>query len=140
MGVVFGVLAGFYYWSPKMIGYMYDEVLAKIQFYTLFIGANLTFFPMHFLGLGGMPRRICDYPDSYGLWNTICSIGSFLSFISLILFMLVVFKQLSSKKEFVNWYKPSFFFSSKNSVIIPTLEWLLPNPPAYHHFNEVPIL
>lgn len=140
MGVVFGVLAGYYYWSPKIIGYIYNEILAKIQFYSLFLGVNLTFFPMHFLGLAGMPRRICDYPDSYGLWNTISSMGSFISFMSLLLFIFIVYKQLSEKLIFINWYKPSFFFSFSNAINIPTLEWVLPNPPAYHHFNEVPIL
>lgn len=142
MGVVFGVLAGYYYWSPKFIGYMYDEFLGRVQFVTLFIGVNLTFFPMHFLGLAGMPRRICDYPDSYGYWNTISSIGSIISFASLLLFIYIIYYQLSEKVVFNNWYLPSYFFSSvnKNFIIIPSLEWALPNPPGYHHYHETPII
>lgn len=65
MGAVFGILGAYYHWSPKMIGYMYNELLAKVQYYLFFIGVNLTFFPMHFLGMAGMPRRYADYPDSY---------------------------------------------------------------------------
>ena len=84
MGVVFGVLGGYYYWSPKFIGYQYNEFLGLIQFWSLFIGVNLTFLPMHFTGLAGMPRRICDYPETYGLWNTISSYGSIISFLSLL--------------------------------------------------------
>ena len=83
MGAVFGIFAGYYYWSPKMIGKEYNEILAKIQFYILFIGVNLTFFPFHFLGLAGMPRRYADYPDNYLFWNQIASFGSILSLSSI---------------------------------------------------------
>lgn len=92
MGAVFGIFAGFYYWVEKILGRKYNELLAKVHFYTFFVGVNLTFFPMHFLGLAGMPRRISDYPDAYAGWNLICSFGSMISFASSFLFLYIVFK------------------------------------------------
>ena len=145
MGVVFGALAGYYYWSPKMIGYMYDKKIGLIQFWTLFIGVNVTFLPMHFSGLAGMPRRICDYPDSYGIWNKISTIGSWISFISLIIYFILVYKQITDKKEFKGWTGTPYFYKenkkNKNNMKYNTgLEWMLPNPPEYHHFKEIPIM
>lgn len=90
MGAVFAIFAGFYYWVEKMVGIAYDETLAKIHFWTFFIGVNLTFFPMHFLGLAGMPRRISDYPDAYAGWNHVASIGSMISVIASLLFFYIV--------------------------------------------------
>ncbi|MCW5950304.1 MAG: cbb3-type cytochrome c oxidase subunit I [Pyrinomonadaceae bacterium] len=90
MGAVFGVFAGFYYWFPKMSGLYISESLGRIHFYTFFIGVNLTFFPMHFLGLAGMPRRIPDYPDAYAFWNAIASIGSLISLISTVFFFVFI--------------------------------------------------
>lgn len=86
MGAVFGLFAGFYYWLPKMTGYKFSEELSRIHFWLTFIGVNLTFFPMHFLGLSGMPRRIPDYPLAYSSWNYIESFGAFISFIGIIYF------------------------------------------------------
>lgn len=91
MGAVFGIFAGFYYWSSKIIGRKYPEELAQIHFWLFFIGVNLTFFPMHFLGLAGMPRRIPDFPDAYSGWNVVCSIGSSISFLSVLLFFYIVY-------------------------------------------------
>jgi cytochrome c oxidase subunit I len=91
MGAVFGIFAGFYYWIKKIAGLTYHEPLARIHFWTFFVGVNLTFFPMHFLGLAGMPRRIPDYPDKYYAWNLVCSFGSLLSFFSLVIFFLLIF-------------------------------------------------
>lgn len=138
MGVVFGLFAGYYYWSPKITGYMYNEILGRIQFWSLFIGVNLTFFPMHFLGLAGMPRRIGDYPDSYGPWNYVATLGSMISFMTLLLFMYIIYDQLSSKKNFKLWNKKLYFFKD-NIYTINTLEWLLDNPPKFHNYNEIPI-
>ena len=97
MGAVFGIFAGFYYWIGKMTGRQYPEVLGKIHFWLFFIGVNLTFFPMHFLGLAGMPRRIPDYPDAYSGWNAIASYGSYISIISTFVFVYVVYSTLTSK-------------------------------------------
>jgi cytochrome c oxidase subunit 1 len=99
MGAVFAFFAGFYYWFEKITGLAYSETLAKIHFYTTFIGVNLTFFPMHFLGLAGMPRRIDDYPDVYFAWNYLASIGSFITFFSVILFFFLIFGALVSKRR-----------------------------------------
>jgi len=105
MGAVFGIFAGFYYWIGKMTGLQYSEVLGQIHFYIFFIGVNLTFFPMHFLGLAGMPRRIPDYPDAYAGWNLIASYGSYLSALSAVFFFYIVFhtfvygKRLNKKKN-----------------------------------------
>ncbi len=91
MGAVFAIFAGFYFWIHKMIGLQYSEILGQIHFWIFFVGVNVTFFPMHFLGLAGMPRRIPDYPDAYAGWNLIASYGSYLSAISSLFFFYVVF-------------------------------------------------
>jgi len=96
MGAVFAIFAGWYYWIGKMSGCNYPEILGKIHFWMFFIGVNLTFFPMHFLGLAGMPRRIPDYPDAFGGWNSVASFGSYISAISAIFFVFIVFITLTS--------------------------------------------
>jgi len=94
MGAVFAIYAGFYYWIGKMTGFQYPEYLGRVHFWTTFIGVNLTFFPMHFLGLSGMPRRIPDYPDMYQRWNTFISFGAFISFFSIILWFYIIYRTL----------------------------------------------
>jgi cytochrome c oxidase subunit 1 len=91
MGAVFAIFAGFYFWIGKMTGLRYPEVLGQIHFWVFFTGVNLTFFPMHFLGLAGMPRRVPDYPDAYAGWNIIASYGSYLSAISSLFFFYIVY-------------------------------------------------
>merc|ERR1712086_937669 len=91
MGAVFSMLGGVYYWFDKITGVQYSETLGQIHFWIFFIGVNLTFFPMHFLGLAGMPRRIPDYPDAYAGWNMIASFGSYLSAVSSVFFFYVVY-------------------------------------------------
>jgi cytochrome c oxidase subunit 1 len=99
MGAVFGVFAGFYYWFDKIVGIQISELYGKVHFWTTFVGVNLTFFPMHFLGLSGMPRRIPDYPEMFVFWNQIASWGSYMTFFSLILFFLIVWISFVSKKN-----------------------------------------
>jgi cytochrome c oxidase subunit 1 len=106
MGAVFGMLAGLYYWFEKLFKVQYSEILGKIHFWLFFIGVNLTFFPMHFLGVAGMPRRIPDYPDAYVIFNKIASYGSYISVFSLLFFALVVleglgfFRQIKTNKNY----------------------------------------
>ena len=95
MGAVFGIFAGVYFWFEKISGCNYSIVLSKIHFWLFFIGVNLTFFPMHFLGLAGMPRRIPDYPDAYAGWNFIATLGSHISILSLIVFVIIIIDALT---------------------------------------------
>jgi cytochrome c oxidase subunit I len=96
MGAVFGLFAGVYYWMPKMTGFMYPETLGKIHFWITFAGVNITFFPMHFLGLAGMPRRIPDYNDAFAGWNMIASFGSYVTLLGAFFFFYVVYVSLTS--------------------------------------------
>jgi cytochrome c oxidase subunit 1 len=99
MGAVFAMIAGFYFWIGKITGLQYPEVLGQIHFWLFFTGVNITFFPMHFLGLAGMPRRIPDYPDAYAGWNAVASFGSYISIISFILFFYIVYVTLTEGKR-----------------------------------------
>jgi len=141
MGAVFAIFSGFYYWIGKITGRQYPEDLAQLHFWLFFVGVNLTFFPMHFLGLAGMPRRIPDYPDAFADWNLICTFGSNLSIISALLFFYIVYKTLTSDVQAPSnsWAFESDpkLAASKNS---PTIEWLLPSPLGFHTFEELPVL
>ncbi len=131
LGAVFGLFAGFYYWIGKMSGRQYNETLGQIHFWTTFIGVNLTFFPMHFLGLAGMPRRISDYPDAFAGWNMVASIGSFISGASTLLFVYIVFDTLlRGKRVGANYWGEG----------ATTLEWTLPSPPPFHSYDELPVI
>lgn len=90
MGAVFAIFAGFYYWIEKIVGLQYDEFLAKVHFFLFFIGVNITFLPLHFLGIAGMPRRIIDYPDFYRGWNLVSTVGSTISVIATVVFFYIV--------------------------------------------------
>jgi len=131
LGAVFAVFAGFFYWFPKMTGYMYDEAIAKAQFWVTFISVNITFFPQHFLGLAGMPRRYIDYPDAYTLWNRISSFGTYLSGIAILLFVYVIYDAFAKKRPAGdNPWGPG----------ATTLEWTLSSPPPFHQFETLPRL
>ncbi len=97
MGAVFGFFTGFYYWITKISGHPYIEELGQMHFWTMFIGVNLTFFPMHFLGLSGMPRRISDYPDAYENYNRLASFGSLLSLVSIFIFFYILYAIFSAQ-------------------------------------------
>ena len=94
------MFAGFYYWIGKMTGRRYSELLGQVHFWTFFVGVNVTFFPMYFLGLAGMPRRIPDYPDAFKGFNLIASYGSFISLISSLIFFVVVYDTLVTQRSF----------------------------------------
>src|SRR6202030_3282359 len=98
LGAVFSLFAGFYYWIGKMSGRQYNETFGKIHFWTTFIGVNIPFFPMHFLGLAGMPRRISDYPDAFAGWNFVSSLGAFLSYGSTLFFIFIVFHTFFARR------------------------------------------
>ncbi len=131
LGAVFAIFAGFYYWIGKMSGRQYPELLGKIHFWTFFIGANLTFFPQHFLGLSGMPRRIPDYPDVYAGWNYVSSIGSYIGGFSVLIFLVLCWITLKRGKPCPAnpW--------GEGAV---TLEWTLPSPPPFHTFETQPTI
>ena len=144
MGAVFALFAGFYYWAPKIIGKTYNEKLGKIHFWTLFVGVNLTFFPQHFLGLAGMPRRIPDYPDAFTGWNAISSFGSLVSVVSTVLFSYIIYDIFANGHKVSDnpWAVPSFFTSmakfNKETITGNTLEWNLPSPMPLHAFMILP--
>jgi cytochrome c oxidase subunit 1 len=130
LGAVFSIFAGWYYWFPKMSGYMYSEFLGKLHFWLTFIGANILFFPQHFLGLAGMPRHYADYPEAFAYWNRISSIGSYITTAGLLVFLFGMFYAYFIKKE-----KAA---ANPWGVGATTLEWTLPSPPLFHSYEELP--
>src|SRR5271166_2886078 len=131
LGAVFSIFAGFYYWIGKMSGRTYNETFGKIHFWTTFLGVNLTFFPMHFLGLAGMPRRIADYPDAFAGWNMVASIGSFISYASTLFFVFIVLHTLlAGRRVGANYWGEG----------ATTLEWKVSSPPPFHSYEELPVI
>jgi cytochrome c oxidase subunit 1 len=132
LGAVFAIFAGWYYWFPKMTGYMYNEALGKLHFWLTFIGANVLFFPQHFLGLAGMPRRYADYPDAFAYWNWWSSVGSYITATGTIIFVLGMLY--------------AYFVARVRAPANPwgaaatTLEWTLPSPPAFHSYETLPVI
>ncbi len=131
LGAVFALFAGFYYWIGKMSGRHYPELLGKIHFWITFIGVNLLFFPQHFLGLAGMPRRIPDYNDAYAGWNAISSYGAYMAGAGVLLFLYIIFHTFAfgRKAEDNYWGEGA-----------TTLEWYLSSPPPFHQFEKQPIM
>jgi cytochrome c oxidase subunit 1 len=135
MGAVFALFAGFYYWIGKISGLQYPEHLGQIHFWLFFIGVNITFFPMHFLGLAGMPRRIPDYPDAFAEWNALCSFGSLLSVLGAVFFLYVVYATLTGNHT---CHESPWADVDQQGQPEASLEWMLPSPPAFHTFEEIP--
>jgi cytochrome c oxidase subunit 1 len=131
LGSVFAIFAGFYYWIGKMSGRPYPEFWGKAHFWVTFIGVNVTFFPMHFLGLAGMPRRYPDYPAEFAGWNFVASIGSYISGLGMLIFLYVVYRTFTSKESL-----PANYWGEGAT----TLEWTLPSPPPLHTFGELPYI
>jgi cytochrome c oxidase subunit 1 len=144
MGAVFALFSGWYFWIPKILGMLYDTTLGKLHFWVLFIGVNVTFFPQHFLGLQGMPRRISDYPDAFAGWNIISSFGSIISVVATGLFLHIVYLQLVGNKNLHRypWYAPPVFYDYLQillSRLYTSLEWCLNSPPKVHAFVSLPL-
>jgi cytochrome c oxidase subunit 1 len=129
LGAVFAIFAGWYYWFPKFTGYMYSETWGRLHFWLTFIGVNVAFFPMHFLGLAGMPRRYADYPDAFAGWNFVSSIGAYISGIGFLVFPIGMAYALTRKQRAANnpWGSGA-----------TTLEWTLSSPPPFHQYETLP--
>ncbi len=142
MGAVFAMIAAFYYWIGKMTGYQYPETLGQAHFWITFVGVNITFFPMHFLGLAGMPRRIPDYPDAFIGYNVVSSFGSLISLVGAIFFLFVVYKTFTSEERCgANpWVFEPVNGREHEATESASLEWLVDSPPAFHTFEEVPLI
>ena len=144
MGAVFALFSAWYFWIPKILGLDYNVLLGKVHFWILFVGVNLTFFPQHFLGLQGMPRRISDYPDAFAGWNFISSFGSIISVVATWLFLRILYNQLTQGKNILRypWATAQFFTDYLQyylNRVYNSLEWALNNPPKPHSFVSLPV-
>jgi cytochrome c oxidase subunit I len=131
LGAVFAIFAAWYYWFPKIFGYMYSEGIAHLHFWVTFIGVNLVFFPQHFLGLAGMPRRYIDYNEVYAGWNYVSSIGSYISGVGMLIFLLGMIVAFVRKIPAADnpWGEGA-----------TTLEWTLTSPPPFHQYSTLPVI
>jgi cytochrome c oxidase subunit 1 len=131
LGAVFAIFSGFYYWFEKMWGVKYNEALGCVHFWLMFVGVNIIFFPQHFLGLQGMPRRIVDYPVQFELWNKVSSYGYMVTAVGVLVFLIMLAEAAirRRKAEANPW-----------GVGATTLEWTLSSPPPHHQFNELPVI
>jgi cytochrome c oxidase subunit 1 len=131
LGAVFAIFAGFYYWFEKMWGVKYNEVLGATHFWLMFIGVNIVFFPMHFLGAQGMPRRYVDYPDAFAFWNKVSSTGYLITLVAVAVFLIMLVEAIVRRRAAVAnpWGEGA-----------TTLEWTLSSPPPHHQFNDLPVI
>lgn len=144
MGAVFALFSAWYFWIPKILGLDYNRLLGKVHFWILFIGVNVTFFPQHFLGLQGMPRRISDYPDAFAGWNLISSFGSIISVVATWLFLYILYIQLIEGMAISRypWLTPQFYSDLLQTLLnraYNSLEWCLNSPPKPHAFVSLPL-
>jgi cytochrome c oxidase subunit 1 len=129
IGAVFAIIAGFIQWYPLFTGLTINPKWLKDQFIVIFLGVNLTFFPQHFLGLAGIPRRYSDYPDVYTAWNIVSSIGSIISLIRIMIFIFIIWERIATNRQ----------------ILFPThttrsIEWLQNSPPPEHRYSELPTI
>jgi cytochrome c oxidase subunit 1 len=131
LGAVFAIFAGFYYWFEKMFGVKYNEFLGVAHFWLMFIGVNIVFFPQHFLGLQGMPRRYVDYSEGYAYWNYVSSVGYVITAVAVLVFLVMLLEAAIRRRPGVAnpWGEGA-----------TTLEWTLSSPPPHHQFNELPVV
>jgi cytochrome c oxidase subunit I len=131
LGAVFAIFAGFYYWYEKIFGVKYNEFLGAAHFWVMFVGVNLVFFPQHFLGLQGMPRRYVDYPDAFAYWNYVSSVGYAITGVGVLIFLVMLVESAVRRRKAVAnpWGEGA-----------TTLEWTLSSPPPFHQFNELPVI
>jgi cytochrome c oxidase subunit 1 len=126
---VFAIIGGLIHWFPLFAGVNLNPKWLKIQFYTIFTGVNITFFPQHFLGLNGMPRRYSDYPDAFTSWNIVSSIGSYTSVVAILFFRFIIWEAISSNRPIIH----NFIYSS-------SIEWLQNTPPSEHSYSELTLI
>ena len=144
MGAVFALFSAWYYWIPKMLGLDYNTLQGKAHFWVMFIGVNVTFFPQHFLGLQGMPRRISDYPDGFAGWNMVSSFGSIISVAATWLFLYILYKQLVEGKAAPRYLGSIIEFHYDSLQILlgrtfESIEWAIDSPPRPHSFVSLPL-
>jgi cytochrome c oxidase subunit 1 len=131
LGAVTSLFAGFYYWFPKMSGKWHSEFLAHVHFWVFFVGVNLIFFPMHFLGLQGMPRRYPDYAEGYAHWNYVATIGYMIMGVSIVIWLInIAYAFIAGRKAEGNYWGEG----------ATTLEWTLSSPPPFHQFETLPVI
>jgi cytochrome c oxidase subunit 1 len=129
LGAVFMIFGGVYYWFPKMTGRVIPEWAGKLHFWLAFIGANVLFFPMHFLGLAGMPRRYADYPDAFAGWQWVATQGGHIFALGMVVFVIGVILAFQRKEQAA---------ANPWGDGATTLEWTLPSPPPFHQYETLP--
>jgi len=129
IGAVFAIIGGLIHWFPILSGVNINPIWLKIQFFIIFIGVNITFFPQHFLGLNGIPRRYSDYPDAFTTWNIVSSLGRYTSVTAVILFRYIIWESIASNRPIVN-----------NLIYSASIEWIQNAPPSEHSYSELIII
>ena len=133
MGAVFGLFCGWYYWIGKISGRQYPAWTGHVHFWTFFIGVNVTFFPQHFSGLAGMPRRYVDYLDAFGLWNAVSTWGAYITLASTVFFVIcAIYTVIAGRRVGANYWDIE--------EDAQTLEWTVSSPPPFHTFDDLPVI